>query len=288
MDWNDFRRRLGPGIVLGAVFAVLLLFSMFSCFGRLLLCFTAILMTAMTALECAQVFGATSPRNRGLFGLALVPAVAVCISFIKTGVCAPDTPLSLTSETFGTSVLFVVGVLFCAAIFAGLRERDRTQNWFATFFPAILFMSLGGGAFTALCTMPNGKELVIWVIIVSVLNDTAAYFVGGMRGGPALAPAISPGKTWSGSMGGLLFSIAGGLLTKALLPTSLSLMSVVIISAMVGVGGQVGDLIESYLKRSHGIKDFGSALGSHGGIFDRVDSHFGAAFALFIILEVLV
>ena len=114
------------------------------------------------------------------------------------------------------------------------------------------------------------------------LTDTGAYFTGRILGGAKLSPDISPSKTWSGAIGGLITGSA-----LALLVWGLSTTSPLWIGAGLGVGlsiiGQLGDLFESGLKRRFRIKDSGEAIPGHGGLMDRLDSLSFAALAMFCI-----
>jgi phosphatidate cytidylyltransferase len=109
-------------------------------------------------------------------------------------------------------------------------------------------------------------------LLVSWVGDTAAMYVGKAFGRHKLAPHISPGKTWEGSMG----SVVGGTLAAAVYAHYLigpaPLVGVIAVAAAANVAGQTGDLCESALKRGAGLKDSGSSLPGHGGWLDRIDS----------------
>ena len=137
----------------------------------------------------------------------------------------------------------------------------------------------------------NGPSLVVFLLFVVWTGDTAAYYVGRRWGRHKLAPALSPGKSWEGAVA----SVAGAMLIAAGLvglATLLQQHDIVILSypdqlwywlllaAIVNVAGQIGDLAESALKRSAGVKDSGSLLPGHGGVLDRIDALLLAAPAL--------
>lgn len=111
-------------------------------------------------------------------------------------------------------------------------------------------------------------DMLLWVFIVTWSTDIGAYFAGRSIGGPKLAPAISPNKTWAGLFGGMIAaSLLGGLWVVELgLPRRLLLLA-----PMFAVGAQLGDLFESGLKRRAGVKDSGTILPGHGGVLDRLD-----------------
>jgi len=114
----------------------------------------------------------------------------------------------------------------------------------------------------------NGIAFVLWVFITVWTVDIGAYFAGRAIGGPKLAPAISPNKTWAGFYGGVVaatvFGGAWALFTG--LPPILLLLA-----PLFAVASQGGDLFESWMKRKAGIKDSGRWLPGHGGVFDRLD-----------------
>jgi phosphatidate cytidylyltransferase len=119
-----------------------------------------------------------------------------------------------------------------------------------------------------------------WILLLLCIvfsGDTAALYVGTLIGRHKLAPAISPGKTVEGAVGGLAVGLLVGLLAKHLLLPALPWGTAVGFCLLVGVAGQVGDLFESALKRSSDVKDSGSILPGHGGVLDRIDALLFAA-----------
>ena len=116
----------------------------------------------------------------------------------------------------------------------------------------------------------------LFLVLIVWASDTGAYMAGRALGGPKLAPAISPGKTWSGAAGGLIAATLIGTGAAALLaPGGASRAAA--IAAMLGVMSQAGDLLESAIKRRFGVKDSSSLIPGHGGMFDRLDGVMAAA-----------
>jgi phosphatidate cytidylyltransferase len=116
----------------------------------------------------------------------------------------------------------------------------------------------------------------LFMVLIVWASDTGAYLAGRAFGGPKLAPAISPGKTWSGAAGGLVAAILVGAGAAALLaPGGASRAAA--IAAMLGLMSQAGDLLESAIKRRFGVKDSSSLIPGHGGLFDRLDGVMAAA-----------
>jgi phosphatidate cytidylyltransferase len=126
-----------------------------------------------------------------------------------------------------------------------------------------------------------GLWAILFLFAVVWATDILAYFVGRALGGPRLAPAISPGKTWSGAIGGAVGGIAAGAAVAAA-AGRLSL-SLVLIGALLSIASQIGDLFESGVKRRYGVKDASGLIPGHGGLMDRVDGLVAAGFVLYVI-----
>lgn len=115
-----------------------------------------------------------------------------------------------------------------------------------------------------------GFETLIWILALVIATDTGAYAAGRSIGGPKLAPRISPNKTWSGLCGGILAAALVGL-TAALWLDHASVWKLMILSGVLAVIEQIGDLFESAFKRRFGMKDSSHIIPGHGGVLDRVD-----------------
>ncbi len=116
---------------------------------------------------------------------------------------------------------------------------------------------------------PNRIFGLLWLIWT---NDTVAYLVGSRIGKTKLFERISPGKTWEGTLGGVVGTVGMAWGLAVLFPTDFSVNQWLAIGAVVAVFGTLGDLVESMLKRSLGVKDSGTLLPGHGGLLDRFDS----------------
>lgn len=116
----------------------------------------------------------------------------------------------------------------------------------------------------------KGAWLLMLVFLPTWACDTGAYFAGRFFGKRKLAPSLSPGKTVEGSIGGFISSILIAAITG--IAIHIPIGHAVVIGALIGVAAQLGDLVESSIKREIGIKDFGSILPGHGGALDRFDS----------------
>jgi phosphatidate cytidylyltransferase len=127
-----------------------------------------------------------------------------------------------------------------------------------------------------------GFVAMLFVFVVVWATDILAYFVGRALGGPKLAPRISPGKTWSGAIGGTIAGVVGGLLVAMTHFQDLGLW-VGIVALTLSIASQIGDLFESFIKRRFGVKDSSKLIPGHGGVMDRVDGLVFACFAAFFL-----
>ncbi|WP_265518434.1 phosphatidate cytidylyltransferase [Nitratireductor luteus] len=159
----------------------------------------------------------------------------------------------------------------------------------ATLWPLWGLLYAGLPAIALSFLREEGLVLVILLFVVVWATDIMAYFTGRSLDGPKLAPSISPGKTWSGAIGGAAFGLAGGLAVAAFVAgASLGvLVTAGLISLALSVVSQAGDLFESAVKRRNGVKDSGAIIPGHGGVMDRVDGLIPAAILLYAATLVL-
>jgi len=136
-------------------------------------------------------------------------------------------------------------------------------------------------SFLVALRLEAGRDWLYLALFATFGSDTAAYFIGRAIGRHKLAPHISPGKTWEGAVAGLLGAVIISLLftlpkffiwTNPVYIKPLHCLEAVLLGLLISVFGQLGDLVESLLKRNSGVKDSGSLMPGHGGILDRMDS----------------
>ncbi len=154
-------------------------------------------------------------------------------------------------------------------------------GWFAAF--GIPYIGIGGFSILWLRLQPDdGLRSTLSLLAIIWATDIGAYLAGRLLGGAKLAPRISPGKTWSGSLGGLVIgALAGALLANWRLPGQnfalASLLAALLAAGLLSICAQAGDLLESAIKRKLGVKDSGRTIPGHGGLFDRLDGFLAAA-----------
>lgn len=153
------------------------------------------------------------------------------------------------------------------------QKEEAFVGWIWT-LAGILYLGWLLSHFVALRGLDDGRNWVFLALFATFASDTAAYFVGRAWGRRRLAPAISPGKTWEGTIAGFLGAIIVSLLFT--LPSCFELPlgygQAILLGFLISLFGQIGDLTESLFKRNMGVKDSGRLLPGHGGFLDRIDS----------------
>lgn len=198
---------------------------------------------------------------------------------------------------WGTSVVvpLLAAVCLITMICVIFRDEPRLEDAVLSVLP-LFSVVLPGMCIIALAQVqPKALQVVLLSLVfaVPVLGDTLAFFVGSRVRGPKLCPAVSPNKTISGSIAGLLGSVLAACLvglgtlmfcspeTRALLPTWWQYL---LLGLLGGIAGQMGDLFASLVKRHSGLKDFSSLFPGHGGMMDRLDSILFMAVVMFCYL----
>jgi phosphatidate cytidylyltransferase len=221
-------------------------------------------------LLCVSEFSVVTGQR--WFALPTLAAYAV----VTILMWAPHWLLTATGLETAVAVALVIPVVLRNAV-------TFTQT--SSLFIGALYIGFGGHSLSSLRWMGHGLAWVLLLMVSIWATDTVAYFVGSWLKGPKLWPSISPKKTLSGALAGMMGgAVAAGILGATLLH-SRSLLDFCVLGIIISVLGQLGDLVESAYKRVAGLKDSGRLLPGHGGILDRVDSLlFAAPFAAYFIV----
>lgn len=210
-----------------------------------------------------------------------------------------DTPL-LSTSVFAGSAAFVATVATFVFLVIGMRRADLSTAFPAAMTSAFAFayVALPLGCLVQIREQASGAFLLLYLLLLVWAGDIFAYFVGRSLGRHLMSPRISPKKTWEGALASIIASIGVGmLLYNYALPISTALLNarliekkdgffalekaplwpVILLSAVINVAAQLGDLVESLIKRGAGVKDSGTLLPGHGGMLDRVDALLFAA-----------
>lgn len=147
----------------------------------------------------------------------------------------------------------------------------------ALLFFGVMYIPYLLGYLVLLRSQPQGFKWILLIMFIVMSCDSAAYFIGCRYGKRRLYPEVSPKKSIEGALGGLAGSLLGALIARLLFFAELSAGDALLAGLLIGTLGQVGDLFESLLKRSCGVKDSGTIFPGHGGILDRLDSILFAA-----------
>ncbi len=255
-DWRDLRKRvLSAAVLLPAAVACIWLGAE---------PWTALMAVCVSVLawEWVHLCGL---RTRVLPGAA-VPAVVLLAG-----------ALSVLEESRAALIVLGLGAVATWAIAGRLRGDEAPGKPPAWLAAGVLYIGLAGIALIELRhDNEAGRANVLFLFAVVWASDSGAYLAGRLIGGTKLAPAISPGKTWAGAVGGLVASVLAGIAVAAAMAPG-PIGRVVAVAAILGIATQAGDLLESAIKRHFHVKDTSSLIPGHGGLLDRLDGVLAAA-----------
>ncbi|GAM11397.1 phosphatidate cytidylyltransferase [Geobacter sp. OR-1] len=174
----------------------------------------------------------------------------------------------------GLTSLVLVSAL--ALLFRFRDIRQAAQEW-ALLSAGFLYVPLLLSQLLLLRSEPFGPFWILLMMLIVMAGDSAAYYIGSAFGRNKLYPAVSPNKSIEGAVGGLAGSVAGAFIAKFSFFPQLGAVDCIAAAVALGILGQLGDLFESLLKRSCGVKDSGAIIPGHGGMLDRLDSILFAA-----------
>ncbi|MEC3860558.1 phosphatidate cytidylyltransferase [Mesobacterium sp. TK19101] len=240
--WGDLRARVLSGIAIAVVGL-----------GEIWLGGVAfhLLIVACAGLMIWELMRMTAPGN---------PAVAVGLGAMGAGALAGAPYLGLWMNA---GVALVLGLV---AALAASRLKPATAAYAVAVVLASVFL---------LMLRAVDLNLTLWLVLVVVMSDIMGYFAGRILGGPKFWPAISPKKTWSGTLAGWIGAAVVGLM---LIPGGA--LTVILVSVGMSFAGQLGDIAESAIKRKTGVKDSSNLIPGHGGVLDRFDALIGASLVL--------
>lgn len=163
-------------------------------------------------------------------------------------------------------------ILALALAMRSSRPLEKSLGGAGSTLLGVLYVALPMAYLVSLRQRPTGEYLALYVLILTWISDTAAYYAGRTFGRHKLAPRVSPGKTWEGTVGSLLAALVFGYFWMQYFVPRAPLWLNLATAAAVNIAGQFGDLAESALKRGADVKDSGSLLPGHGGALDRIDA----------------
>ncbi|MFW6067788.1 MAG: phosphatidate cytidylyltransferase [Myxococcota bacterium] len=220
-----------------------------------------VLVYLAVGVSAHELMGMAVPYSRPL----RLYGTAATLALLTTAVFLPSADAVLTAV-----IVLVVGGLLSGLLAPTPLERASSRMGWLIAGP----LYVGGLLATVpmLHRMEHGGSWVVLTMTLAWLGDTGGYFAGRFLGKHKLYPAVSPKKTIEGSIGGLLGSMLGALAAHFWYLQELPLVDGILLALVAGGFGQMGDLCESLLKRSTGVKDSGTILPGHGGLLDRIDA----------------
>ncbi len=216
----------------------------------------------------AAALGASVPKTIGCAGV-LAACAAVGGGYVP-------------AEVVIMTAVIATGAL---AVASGRPGPAILRDTAAAVLP-IVYIGLPLGALAAV-RVTGGRAAVLLLMLTIIVSDSAQYYVGRALGRTPLAPSISPKKTLEGAIGGLVFGTVAFVTAGRVVFPAANLLMLMLVGATISALGIVGDLFESLLKRSAGVKDSGALIPGHGGVLDRIDSWLFAAPVYYVFVRYL-
>jgi phosphatidate cytidylyltransferase len=210
-----------------------------------------------------EFFAMAIPDQRDRIASAILGALTVTGFYWLGGRGGELLALFAATVPVGLYYMFRFGDMSTVAARMGTTVTGIVYAGLLLMFLAMIKRDIGG---------VEGGHFVVFVLAIAWVGDTGAYFAGRFLGKTKLYPAVSPGKTWAGAFGGLAASALTAVVFKLLLVEDAMWIDLILMAVPGAALGQMGDLVESMIKRSRGVKDSGSILPGHGGILDRIDA----------------
>lgn len=245
--------RVLPGLLLALCWILLLFWGTPFHFWAVAVLGAGIALHEFFRMTCPFVAG---PRLYGSLLCCLLPLVAVC-----TG------QMALLPAGLVASLLAIVGLSL-----HGYGTMTDIFRYLTCSSFAGLYVSCAVAHIVLIRFLPNGPHWLTLLVAIIAGSDTGAYYTGRAFGRRKLFPQISPKKTVAGGVGGILSGVVAAEVVNFFLPAPANPWLLLLVSTLLIIVGIAGDLVESLIKRSVGVKDSGTVLLGHGGLLDRIDS----------------
>jgi phosphatidate cytidylyltransferase len=256
-------RNLGSAVVVGLVLAALFVATTFA--GPVAVMVLVVVVLGLAALE----FFTNAAKHTG--GTPLITGVVACVAAPLAAFYMSHTALAMV-----VAFAFIAGAV---TVVGSSGDHPRAIESLGALMLGVAYIGLLGGyaamvlrLSTLSSALPNiGTDTLLIAVLGIAANDSGAYFVGSAIGRTKLNEAISPNKTVEGVIGGTIATLAIVVVIGMQSETWDSLTEWLILGVALSIAAPIGDLLESVLKRSLGVKDFGTLLKGHGGVLDRFD-----------------
>ncbi len=262
--------------IFGAIYVALIILSL--CIEEptlFLSLFSVFIFVAIWEYQTIFQLNRTRPLRKILDGLATV-YLFIALFLVLKGDVDPSNNIGKLFAPYFSYLLFIL----VRAIYS---DRDMMPKHLAKVIFGQFYV---GGLFATAIPLFIKNPLILLLIFICIwLNDTGAYLFGSKFGKRRLFPSVSPKKSWEGFFGGLFVVYLGLILITSFYPKEFDLQwfDIILFGGIVSVFSTWGDLFESMLKRSAGVKDSGRIIPGHGGVLDRLDSFMFATPAIFIL-----
>jgi phosphatidate cytidylyltransferase len=234
----------------------------------------------IAAIACVlgahELFAMVAPEHAALraFGIGASFAVFLLVAWPP-------------AQAFALHALIALPLLAMTVALAKPEPVERAAARMGWAVAGPLYLGALFGAIASLFARPFGGSWVVLSLVFGFFSDTAGYFVGRRWGKRKLAPIVSPKKTVEGAFGGLAGGVIGGVIAHFTILPVLPLLNAIALGVVATALGQLGDLCESLIKRSVGVKDSGTILPGHGGILDRSDAMLFSVATVWLYVTVL-
>lgn len=248
------KQRIITGVVAAAVFIP------FVIIGKIPFAIIVYAMAVIGLFELLRMKNISIISLPGMIGLLAMFSILMPPSLAK----------SVNEFTTYSKFELVVIAAILLLIYSVLVKNHFTFDDAAFVFLSVFYV--GVGFYYLMTTREAGLEFIIYALLVVWSTDSGAYFTGRKLGKHKLWPEISPNKTIEGFVGGIVIAVIFVMIMQFIYPFNVSWIALIVITIVSSVFGQLGDLVESAIKRHYDVKDSGNLLPGHGGILDRFDS----------------
>ncbi|WP_026689868.1 phosphatidate cytidylyltransferase [Alteribacter aurantiacus] len=248
------KQRIITGVIAGAGFLGIILV------GGLPFTLLIFLLATIAMAEILKMKGMSPFSYRGVIGF-----VFMWLLLLPENILNFDLIHLERTETF----LLMIIVLLALTV---ISKNRFTFDEAGFIILSSVYIGFGFHYFLTARFLDDGLIFIFFVLVLVWVTDSGAYFCGRFFGKHKLWPEISPKKTIEGSLGGIFFAILFGFVYSYFFPVYESWFVILLFILVVSIAGQLGDLVESALKRHYSVKDSGQVLPGHGGILDRFDS----------------
>ena len=248
------KQRIITGVIAGA------LFILFVVLGGVPFTLVTMLLALIGVYEILKMKG---------ISVASVPGVLAAVATLL--MVLPNSWAAEVEEAISYNkleLLFITALLLL--VYSVVVKNHFTFDDAA--FVILSVMYVGIGFYYMVATRDAGIEFLIFALVIVWVTDSGAYFTGRSLGKRKLWPEISPNKTVEGFVGGIVLAVVGASIMQVIAPFEVSWLMLIVVVVVCSVMGQIGDLVESAIKRHYDVKDSGNILPGHGGILDRFDS----------------